>query len=187
MDSKFKNSIEYLTKVFPSVLSYTTQGECVIITTPKTLPKLVTFLKKHTATKYEQLIDLSAIDHPQRKYRFEIVYQFLSVHYNQRLSVAVFTSEAMSMESITPIYSAAGWYEREVWDRFGIYFTNHPDLRRMLTDYGFRGHPLRKDFPVTGFLERRYSEMHKRAIYEKVNLAQEYRIFTLDNTWNLKN
>jgi len=108
MDSKFKNSIEYLTKVFPSVLSYTTQGECVIITTPKTLPKLVTFLKKHTATKYEQLIDLSAIDHPQRKYRFEIVYQFLSVHYNQRLSVAVFTSEAMSMESITPIYSAAG-------------------------------------------------------------------------------
>jgi len=108
MDSKFKNSIDYLTKVFPSLISYTTQGECVIITTPKLLPKLVTFLKKHTATKYEQLIDISAIDHPQRKYRFEVVYQLLSLQYNQRLSIVVFTSEAMALESITPIYSGAG-------------------------------------------------------------------------------
>jgi NADH:ubiquinone oxidoreductase subunit C len=108
MDSKFKNTIEYLKKAFPSILSYTSQGECVIITTPKTLPKLVAFLKNHTATKFEQLIDISAVDHPQRKYRFEVVYQFLSIRYNQRLSVAVFVSEAMSIESISSIYPSAG-------------------------------------------------------------------------------
>lgn len=171
-----------LAKVFPPILYYSTQGEWVIKTTPTYLLPLLTFLKRHTATYYRQLRDITAIDHPKRKFRFEILYQLLSITYNQRLTVSVFVAEGTALNSATSLFSSAGWYERETWDRFGVFFRNHPDLRRRLTDYGFKGHPLRKDFPVTGFVEVRYNDFRKRILYEKVSLPQEYRIFTLNNS-----
>lgn len=175
-----------LSKVFPPILFYSVNGEWTVKVNSNNLVPLLTFLKRHTATSFNQLRDLSAIDYPENKLRFEVVYQLLSISYNQRLSVSVSVSEGYSLKSVTSIYPSAGWYERETWDRFGVFFRNHPDLRRMLTDYGFKGHPLRKDFPVTGFVEIRYNDFWKRISYEKVNLAQEYRLFHLDNPWVLK-
>ncbi len=176
--------ISAVSKVFPPIYYYSFQGEWVVKTTVNSLIPLLTFLKRHTATQYRQLIDLTVIDHPKRKLRFEVIYQLLSITYSQRLSVSVSVTEGQAVDSATSVYSAAGWYERESWDRFGVFFRNHPDLRRRLTDYGFKGHPLRKDFPVTGFFEVRYNDFRKRILYEKVSLPQEYRIFTLENSWS---
>jgi NADH-quinone oxidoreductase subunit C len=183
MKNQFTSLSEYIIKVRPSTLCSRTNSEITFYTTSKNLIKVITFLKRHTTTKVEQLIDITAVDFPQRKIRFEILYQFLSVTYNQRFTVSICVNEGFIVDSLTSLYSSAGWYERETWDMFGIYFVNHPDLRRRLTDYGFKGHPLRKDFPVTGFLETAYNDFHKRIVYGKVNLAQEYRLFTLSNNY----
>ena len=172
-----------LVKFFPNIFYYSIKGEWVIKISAQNVTPLLTFLKYHTGTSYAQLIDITAIDHPERKQRFEVVYQLLSVFYNQRISISVFVSEGQSLDSVVSIYPAAGWYERETWDRFGVYFRKHPDRRRRLTDYGFKGHPLRKDFPLTGFVEVRYDDSRKRILYEKVSLPQEYRLFTLGNSW----
>lgn len=178
------NSLQALSKVFPPVLTYVVNGEAIIKTSPAHLVQLLTFLKHHTGTYYRQLRDQSAVDYPERKLRFEVYYHLLSLTYNNRVTVTVSVAEGFPVESVTSVYSSANWYERETWDRFGIFFTNHPDLRRRLTDYGFKGHPLRKDFPVTGFVEVRYDDFRKRIVYEGVSLAQEYRQFTLDNPWS---
>jgi len=170
-----------LNKMRPVFIYYTAHNTFVIKTTPKYLVPLFTFLKRHTATSCQQLIDISAIDNVKCKLRFEIVYQLLSIQYNQRLMISVSVAEGRPIDSITSVFSSANWYERETWDMFGIFFNNHPDLRRMLTDYGFKGHPLRKDFPLTGFVEVRYSDYRKRIAYEPVVLAQEYRVFTLSS------
>ncbi len=172
-----------LVKYFPSITYYSINGEWVVKCSPKRLIPLLTFLKYHTGTAYSQLRDLTAIDHPERKQRFEVVYQLLSVFYNQRLTVSVALSEGQAIQSSVSVYASSGWYERETWDRFGVYFSKHPDRRRRLTDYGFKGHPLRKDFPLTGFVEVRYDDSLKRVLYEKVSLPQEYRLFTLGNSW----
>ena len=166
-----------LKKRFPPIFFYAFQGEYVVKTSPTYIIPLLTFLKIHTEFNYNQLRDITAIDYTKRKLRFEIVYQLLSLTYNQRLIVSTSVSEIDSMESATIIYSSAGWYERETWDIFGIFFHNHSDIRRILTDYGFKGHPIRKDFPLTGFVEVRYNDFRKRVLYEKVNLAQEFRNF----------
>jgi NADH-quinone oxidoreductase subunit C len=168
---------------FPSIkLSHSHSDEVsscsdeLTITTPiYSLIQMLTFLKKFTLCCYEQLRDISAIDHVESDLRFEVVYQLLSVTNCKRLSVTVFVSEGGSVQSSTGLYSSAGWYERETWDRFGVFFHNHSDLRRILTDYGFKGHPLRKDFPVTGFVEVRYNADTKSIAYEKVSLAQASR------------
>ena len=139
------------------------------------LNNVLTFLKGSTLFYYEQLRDISAIDHVKSDLRFEVIYQLLSITNCNRLSITAFVSEGASLVSATDIYPSAGWYERETWDRFGIFFLNHPDLRRILTDYGFKGHPLRKDFPVTGFVEVRYNADTKSIAYEKVSLAQASR------------
>jgi NADH-quinone oxidoreductase subunit C len=123
------------------------------------------------------------VDFPQRKQRFEVLYQFLSVTYNQRFTLSISVNEGIILDSIVNLFSSAGWYERETWDIFGIFFRNHPDLRRRLTDYGFKGHPLRKDFPVTGYLEVFYNDFNKRIVHEKATFAQEYRIYTLSNNY----
>jgi len=180
---KNASAVQSLAKVFPPILYYSSQGEWVVKTTPTYLIPLLTFLKRHTTTQYHQLRDITAIDYAKRKFRFEVLYQLLSVTYNQRLTVSVAVSEGVALNSATPLFSSAGWYERETWDRFGVFFRNHPDLRRRLTDYGFKGHPLRKDFPVTGFVEVRYNDFRKRILYENVSLPQEYRVFTLNNSW----
>lgn len=170
---------------FPNILHYIIAKTSYFKVSPKDVWNFLFFLKQHTHALCSQMIDLSMVDYPERKYRFEVFYLLLSLKYNVRFVVTSFTREGTYFDSITRIYPAAGWYEREVWDMFGLFFRNHADLRRILTDYGFKGHPLRKDFPLTGFVEVRYADALKRIVYEKVSLTQEYRIFSLENPWNL--
>jgi NADH-quinone oxidoreductase subunit C len=129
------------------------------------------------------LVDVCGVDYPDRPERFDVVYNLLSLKLNQRIRVKVTTDEDSAVPSVTAVYSAAGWFEREAWDLFGIYFADHPDLRRLLTDYGFEGHPLRKDFPLTGYVEVRYDEDQKRVVYEPVRLKQEFRSFDFVSPW----
>jgi len=128
-------------------------------------------------------MDVTAADYPEREERFEVVYNLLSLSHNMRVRVKVMTDEETPVPSIVEVYSSANWFEREAWDLFGIYFSDHPDLRRMLSDYGFEGHPLRKDFPLTGYVEVRYDEDQKRIVYEPVKLAQDFRNFDFMSPW----
>ena len=141
------------------------------------------FLKTNQDTKFRQIIDITVVDYPEQNQRFEVVYLFLSHEFNQRLIVKYSIAENEVIPSLTSIFPSANWMEREVFDMYGIKFKNHPDLRRILTDYGFDGHPLRKDFPLTGFNEVRYSEKDKKVVYEKVKLEQDYRKFDFDSPW----
>ena len=144
---------------------------------------LMEFLKSDPSTRMTSLIDITAIDHPTRPNRFDVVYHLLSMYTNGRVRIKTQVSEVGMVPSLMPIYPAANWFEREVFDLFGILFSGHPDLRRILTDYGFRGHPLRKDFPTTGYTEVRYDEVQKRVVYEPVKLTQEYRQFDFMSPW----
>ncbi len=144
---------------------------------------VIIFLKTNSETKFKQLIDITAVDYPEREKRFKLVYLFLSHENNKRIKVDFFIKENNSVTSITSIFPSANWMEREVFDMYGINFKNHPDLRRILTDYGFDGHPLRKDFPLTGHNEVRYSEDDKKVIYEPVKLEQNYRNFDYESPW----
>lgn len=144
------------------------------------------YMKSHTNLQMKVLIDITAVDYPTRAKRFEVVYHLLSVHYNTRIRVKVCIDEMTSLPSIQTIYSTAGWFERETWDMFGIFFANHSDLRRILTDYGFEGHPLRKDFPLSGFIEARYDETEKRVLLETIELSQDFRFFEFSNPWEMK-
>ena len=132
---------------------------------------------------YEQLIDIAGVDYPDRAERFEVVYQFLSLTANRRLRVTLATDDVQPVASLTGLWPCADWWEREVYDLYGVLFEGHPDLRRILTDYGFSGHPFRKDFPLTGHVELRYSEEHKRVVYEPVKLAQDFRSFDFLSPW----
>ncbi|MBX3562127.1 MAG: NADH-quinone oxidoreductase subunit C [Sphingomonas sp.] len=132
---------------------------------------------------YQQLMEIAGVDYPERAERFEIVYHLLSVTKNHRLRVRVSTDEEQPVPTVTGVYPAAGWLEREIFDMYGVFFAGHPDLRRILTDYGFRGHPQRKDFPLTGYVELRYSEEAKRVVYEPVTLAQDFRSFDFLSPW----
>ncbi|WP_114966783.1 NADH-quinone oxidoreductase subunit C [Alkalilacustris brevis] len=145
--------------------------------------EFVRFLKADPACQFTTLVDITAVDHPERVKRFDMVYHFLSMWQNQRIRVKFELREDEMVPSITELHPSAGWFEREVFDMFGILFSGHPDLRRILTDYGFRGHPLRKDFPTTGYTEVRYDEALKRVVYEPVNLVQEYRQFDFMSPW----
>lgn len=145
------------------------------------------FLKNHTNSQYKVISDIGGVDYPQNKNRFEIVYNILSVRFNSRLRVKIQTNELQSVESITSVYKGANWFEREIWDFFGVFFFNHPDLRRILTDYGFEGFPLRKDFPLSGYIEVRYDELKKRVVYEPLQLTQEFRQFDFETPWETIN
>ena len=144
---------------------------------------VVLFLKTNKNFKFRQLIDITVVDYPEETQRFKIVYLFLSHEFNQRMIMSYFINENEVIPSLTSIFPSANWMEREVFDMYGIKFKNHPDLRRILTDYGFKGHPLRKDFPLTGFNEVRYSEKDKKVIYEPVKLEQNYRNFDFESPW----
>ena len=144
---------------------------------------LIGFLKTDPECRFTSLVDITAVDRPEAAARFEVVYHLLSMHKNHRIRIKVAVSEAAIMPSIIDVHPSANWFEREVFDMFGILFSGHPDLRRILTDYGFRGHPLRKDFPTTGYTEVRYDEVQKRVVYEPVNLEQEYRQFDFMSPW----
>lgn len=158
-------------------------GELVITVRGAAIQKVMTFLRDDANCQFKQVMDITAVDYPQREQRFEVVYNLLSLKHNQRARVKVNTDEDTPVPTITGIYSAANWFEREVWDMFGVTFADHPDLRRILTDYGFEGHPLRKDFPLTGFVERRYDDEQKRVVYEPVKLTQDFRNFDFMSPW----
>lgn len=160
-----------------------TVGELTLTTTANHVLELVSFLYEDEQCGFISIVDVCGVDYPQRAERFDVVYHFLSPRRNLRIRVKLSTVEDRPVPSITSIYPGANWFEREAWDLYGIMFTGHPDLRRILTDYGFDGHPLRKDFPVTGFVEVRYDDTAKRVIYEPVELKQEFRGFDFLSPW----
>jgi len=141
------------------------------------------FLKDNDSCQFRQLTDIAGVDFPERENRFDVIYHFLSFKHNARIRVKTQINENDPIQSITQLFPAANWFEREAFDMYGIQFTNHPDLRRILTDYGFEGYPLRKDFPLTGNVEVRYDEMEKKVIYEPVKLQQDYRNFDIQSPW----
>lgn len=158
-------------------------GELVLYTHLNDIVVLLTFLRDDEGCKFSQLTDITATDFPNRPERFEVVYNLLSMTKNVRIRVKLSVEEGVGVPSACEVFPAANWYEREVWDMYGIFFMYHPDLRRILTDYGFEGHPQRKDFPLTGHVELRYDEDQKRVVYEKVKLNQAYRSFDFLSPW----
>jgi NADH-quinone oxidoreductase subunit C len=158
-------------------------GELVVQVSPTGLPDFIEHIKTQRDGKFSSLVDITAVDYPSREKRFEVVYHLLSMHTNQRIRIKASIHEDEVVPSITSIHPSADWFEREVFDMYGIMFSGHPDLRRILTDYGFKGYPLRKDFPTTGYTELRYDEVEKRVVYEPVSLVQEYRQFDFMSPW----
>lgn len=166
------------------VLSWAVEhGELTVELAPSSLVGFAEFLKADRSCQFSTLIDITAVDYPGRSKRFDLIYHFLSMYQNHRIRLRVKAREDDLIPSIIEPYPAANWFEREVFDMFGILFSGHPDLRRILTDYGFQGYPLRKDFPTTGYTEVRYDEEQKRVIYEPVSLTQEYRQFDFMSPW----
>ena len=160
-----------------------THGELTITAPRDGIVKLLTFLRDDSQCRFETLVDICACDYPTEPERFEVVYHMLSMRLNQRIRVKIRTDEATPVASASDVFPVANWYEREAFDMYGVVFSGHPDLRRILTDYGFEGYPLRKDFPLTGRVEVRYDEAQKRVIYEPVKLVQEYRNFDFLSPW----
>jgi len=158
-------------------------GELTVTATAVEIVKIVTFLRDDPRCQFVSFIDVTAVDWPAREQRFDVVYHFLSPKLNTRIRVKVVTDEMTPVPSIISVFPGAEWFERETWDLYGVMFTDHPDMRRLLTDYGFEGHPLRKDFPLTGFVEVRYDDEVKRVVYEPVRLAQEFRNFDFLSPW----
>lgn len=158
-------------------------GELSLDVTLSNIVGLVEFLRNDATCRFSSLVDITAVDYAGRAKRFDVVYHFLSMYQNQRIRLRVSVREDDMVPSITSVHPSANWFEREVFDMFGILFSGHPDLRRILTDYGFRGYPLRKDFPTTGYTEVRYDEAQKRVVYEPVSLVQEYRQFDFMSPW----
>ncbi len=170
--------------VEPGVNSYVIdKDELTLIGKRESILDVLKFLRDDPECKFSQLIDVTAVDYPARAERFEVVYILLSMSKNTRVRVKILASEETLVPTATVLFSAAGWFEREVWDMYGIMFENHPDLRRILTDYGFEGHPQRKDFPLTGYVELRYDEELKRVVYEPVKLTQDFRNFDYLSPW----
>ncbi len=158
-------------------------GELSIDVVPAGINRVLKYLRDDANCKFTILVDLCGADYPDREKRFDVVYNLLSITQNLRIRVKVATDEDTTVPSATPIYPAAGWFEREAWDLYGIYFSGNPDLRRIMTDYGFEGHPLRKDFPLTGYVELRYDDEQKRVVYEPVKLTQDFRSFDFMSPW----
>lgn len=158
-------------------------GELNVLANAADIVKVATFLRNDAACQFVNIIDITAVDYPGREQRFDVVYHFLSPRLNQRIRVKVMTDEATPVPSLIGVFRGADWFERETYDLYGVLFTGHPDMRRILTDYGFEGHPLRKDFPMTGFVEVRYDDEQKRVVYDKVKLNQEFRSFDFLSPW----
>ncbi|HEY7299075.1 MAG TPA: NADH-quinone oxidoreductase subunit C [Xanthobacteraceae bacterium] len=158
-------------------------GELTITANPSDIVKVVRFLRDDERCQFWSIIDVTAVDWPGREHRFDVVYHLLSPRLNRRIRIKIEVDENMPVPSVTEVYPGANWFEREAYDLYGILFAGHPDMRRLLTDYGFEGHPLRKDFPLTGFVEVRYDDEQKRVVYDKVRLAQEFRTFDFLSPW----
>ena len=179
-DLEKKINSELTTKIKDSKIKH---NQLYITINSEDLLDVVLLLKTNKNTKFRQLIDITAADYPENQQRFKMIYLLLSHEFNQRIILSYFINENEPIPSLTKIFPSANWMEREIFDMYGIKFTDHPDLRRILTDYGFQGHPLRKDFPLTGHNEVRYSENEKKVIYEPVKLEQNYRNFDFESPW----
>jgi NADH-quinone oxidoreductase subunit C len=185
MTLALKDLGDHISSAFPTRVLGTeiSHGQLIVRVQREAILQVMSFLRDDPVCGFEVMIDLCGVDYPDRPERFEVVYNLLSLKHNHRVRIKVSTDEENPIPSITSTYSAAGWFEREAWDLFGIYFADNPDLRRLLTDYGFEGHPLRKDFPLTGYVEVRYDEDQKRVVYEPVKLKQEFRSFDFLSPW----
>ena len=185
MDESLKDLNEFLLSNFSEdIISSVIEHNHLIITiVDSSLEKITSLLKNNNVCQFRTLIDITAIDYPEQEERFCLVYHYLSMQQNIRIRIKSFVKEEQIVPSITNLFPSANWFEREVFDMYGILFSNHPDMRRILTDYGFQGHPLRKDFPTTGYLELRYDQEKKKVIYEPVKLTQEFRKFDFMSPW----
>ena len=185
MDAALKDLEEYVSaQLGDKVLARDeSRGELSLTVHRNDIVEVLKLLRDDVNTQFKLVMDICGIDYPESEERFCVVYNLLSLPHNLRLRIKVWTSEAVPVPSVSNVYSAANWWEREAWDLYGIYFTNHPDFRRILTDYGFEGHPLRKDFPLTGYVELRYDDEQKRVVYEPVKLTQDFRSFDFLSPW----
>lgn len=185
MNQALQDLGEYIQNAMSAAVADVTQDhdELILICDSGSIVRLMTFLRDDSNCLFKMLIDICGADFPERPDRFDVVYNLLSLRHNQRIRVKVRCGEDTLVPSITEVFSSAGWYERETWDLYGIMFSGHPDLRRILTDYGFDGHPMRKDFPLTGRVEVRYDEEQKRVVYEPVKLTQAFRSFDFASPW----
>ncbi|RLV90060.1 putative NADH-ubiquinone oxidoreductase 30.4 kDa subunit mitochondrial [Spathaspora sp. JA1] len=188
---KYKDQIEELHKFGTYIITCLPKfvqqfsvwkDELTIYVAPSALRPVMVFLKNHTAAQFKSCMDVTAADYPSRTNRFDVVYNLLSVRHNSRIRVKTYANETSSVPSLVPIFQGTNWFERETYDLFGIFFEGHPDLRRIMTDYGFEGHPLRKDFPTTGYTEVRYDEEKKRIVYEPLELTQAWRNFSVGSS-----
>ncbi|HEY3912659.1 MAG TPA: NADH-quinone oxidoreductase subunit C [Stellaceae bacterium] len=185
MEQQLKALAEHLGAAFPEAVGEwdIAGGELCVQVERNALAEVLRFLRDDPKCRFTVLCDICGVDYPDRPMRFDVVYNLLSMSLNQRIRLKVETDENEPVPSAVGCYSSAGWWEREAWDLYGIYFAGNPDLRRILTDYGFEGHPMRKDFPLTGYVELRYDEQQKRVVYEPVRLQQEFRSFDFLSPW----
>jgi NADH-quinone oxidoreductase subunit C len=185
MDLALRDLGEYVQAALPDQVESVdiSRDELVIVVRRESIVRLLTFLRDDVNCQFKQLMDVCGVDYPGRPERFEVVYNLLSLTHNRRIRVKVWTDEQSAVPTVTGVFNSAGWWEREVYDLYGIWFREHPDLRRILTDYGFEGHPLRKDFPLTGYVEVRYDDELKRIVYEPVKLTQDFRNFDFLSPW----
>lgn len=185
MDLALKDLGEYIAGALPQDITSTelVLDELVVHARAPGLVKVMTFLRDDVNCQFKQLMDVCGVDYPEDEQRLEVVYNLLSLTHNNRVRIKVRTDEDTPIPSVTGVYSAANWFEREAWDLLGVFFSDHPDLRRIMTDYGFEGHPLRKDFPLTGHVELRYDDEKKRVVYEPVKLTQDFRSFDFLSPW----
>ncbi len=185
MDQTLHDLGEYIQSAMPQAVMDVTQDhdELILVATRAGLVRLMTYLRDDSNCLFKVLVDVCGVDYPERTERFDVVYNLLSLRFNQRIRIKVRATEDDLVPSVSGVFSAASWYEREVWDLYGVMFSDHPDLRRLLTDYGFEGHPMRKDFPLTGHVEVRYDEARKRVVYEPVKLTQAFRSFDFTSPW----
>ena len=185
MDEALRELGEYIAAALGTEVSEATveHGELLVCARGEDIVKVLTFLRDDSSCQFGLLIDICGVDYPERAERFDVVYNLLSLKHNQRVRIKVANDGVAAVPSAIAVFRAAGWFEREAWDLYGIFFSGHPDLRRLLTDYGFEGHPLRKDFPLTGNVEMRYDEEAKRVVYEPVSLTQEFRRFDFMSPW----
>ena len=185
MNQALQDLGDYIKNAMPEAIlsARLINDELVLIAQWETIPRILHFLRDDSNCLFKILVDICGVDYPDRERRFDVVYNLLSLRHNQRIRVKLQIDDDVLVPSAIGVFSAAGWYEREAWDLYGIMFANHPDLRRILTDYGFDGHPMRKDFPLTGFVEVRYDEAQKRVVYEPVKLTQDFRSFDFMSPW----
>ena len=185
IDSGLHETATHLIKSLPAdVLSAeVVNGELVACVGRASIVAVIEFLHDDLKCQFTQLLDICGVDFPEREDRFDVVYHLISMNRNERIRLKVKAGEEIPVPSVTSVYACADWFEREVWDMYGVFFSDHPDLRRILTDYGFNGHPQRKDFPLTGYVEMRYDEAQKRVIYEPVKLVQDFRTFDFLSPW----